>query len=78
MTKDNEIQKFQRIMEELGFELKTKVQAEKGPVSIRMENAILPPGIDSFSIFYKIKVYDPGNNYYVEFISDNISYLIKN
>lgn len=78
MTKDNEIQKFQRIMEELGFELKTKVQAEKGPVSIIMENAILPPGIDYFSIFYRIKVYDPGNNYYVEFISDNISYLIKN
>lgn len=71
MTNDLKIDRFQSLMIQLGFELKTKVQAEKGPVSIRMENAILPDGVVA-PVFYKIKIYQPGNGFYVQFLANEM------
>lgn len=66
-----QIDRFQSLMIQLGFELKTKIQAEKGPVSIRMENVIIPDGVVA-PVFYKIKIYQPGNSHYVQFLADEM------
>ena len=65
------IDEFKRTMEQMGFKMKTLVQAEKDFVSIRMENAIVPDGV-VHPIFYKVRIYQPGNSHYVEFLSDTM------
>lgn len=65
------IDEFKKTMEQMGFKMKTLVQAEKDFVSIRMENAIVPDGVVE-PVFYKIDIYQPGNSHLVEFISDTM------
>ncbi len=70
------IAEFTEIMLALGFTMKTRVQADKGPVCIRLENAILPEGARC-EPFYRVKIYAADAGSYVEFSADNIG-LVDN
>ena len=70
------IAEFTEIMLALGFTMTTKVQADKGPVCVRLENAILPEDVWG-EPFFRVKIYAADAGSYVEFSADNIG-LVDN
>ena len=70
------IEQFQEAMSSLGFAMTTKVQADLGPVCIRLEYAIPPEGV-SADPYYRVKIYGVGQNHYIEFKTTEIG-LIDN